>query len=174
MILAASIDLRVLVIKLADRVHNLRTLGHHAKREKRERIARASMELLVPFAQRLGLYEFQREMEDLAFATLAPEAHDRVLGLLREDRGRAPGRARRTDHRDARRTRRRRGARPGARPARGTSTPSTGPCRGGASESGGRLRPADAARVVVVVEGPEADCYVALGVLHGRWPPVER
>ena len=78
MILAASIDLRVLVIKLADRVHNLRTLGHHAKREKRERIARASMELLVPFAQRLGLYEYQREMEDLAFATLAPEAHERV------------------------------------------------------------------------------------------------
>ena len=84
MILAASIDLRVLVIKLADRVHNLRTLGHHPKREKRERIARASMELLVPFAQRLGLYDFQREMEDLAFATLAPEAHDRVRALLRE------------------------------------------------------------------------------------------
>ena len=84
MILAASIDLRVLVIKLADRVHNLRTLGHHAKREKRERIARASMELLVPFAQRLGLYEYQREMEDLAFATLAPEAHERVLALVRQ------------------------------------------------------------------------------------------
>jgi (p)ppGpp synthase/HD superfamily hydrolase len=84
MILAASIDLRVLVIKIADRVHNLRTLGHHAKREKRERIARASMELLVPFAQRLGLYEYQREMEDLAFATLAPEAHERVLGLVRQ------------------------------------------------------------------------------------------
>ena len=84
MILAASIDLRVLVIKLADRVHNLRTLGHHAKREKRERIARASMELLVPFAQRLGLYDYQREIEDLAFANLAPEAHERVLALVRQ------------------------------------------------------------------------------------------
>src|SRR6202451_2095618 len=84
MILAASIDLRVLVIKLADRVHNLRTLGHHAKREKRERIARASMELLVPFAQRLGLYDYQRGMEGLAFGTLAPEAHERVLGLVRQ------------------------------------------------------------------------------------------
>ena len=50
MIVAASIDLRVLVIKLADRVHNLRTLAAHPQREKRERIARASMELLVPFA----------------------------------------------------------------------------------------------------------------------------
>ena len=84
MILAASIDLRVLVIKLADRVHNLRTLGHHAKREKRERIARASMELLVPFAERLGLYDAQRELEDLAFATLAPEAHEGVLALVRQ------------------------------------------------------------------------------------------
>src|SRR6202453_2046456 len=84
MIVAASIDLRVLVIKMADRVHNLRTLAAHAKREKRERIARASMELLVPFAQRLGLYDYQREMEDLAFATLAPEAHERVLALLRQ------------------------------------------------------------------------------------------
>src|SRR6201999_2869260 len=87
MILAASIDLRVLVIKLADRVHNLRTLGHHAKREKRERIAPASMELLVPFAQRLGLYDYQREMEDLAFATLSPDAHERVAALLRQTEG---------------------------------------------------------------------------------------
>ena len=54
MIVAASIDLRVLVIKLADRVHNLRTLAAHPKREKRERIARASMELLVPFAHGSG------------------------------------------------------------------------------------------------------------------------
>ena len=76
MIVAASIDLRVLVIKLADRVHNLRTLAAHPRREKRERIARASMELLVPFASRLGLYDYQREMEDLSFANLAPEAYE--------------------------------------------------------------------------------------------------
>ena len=84
MIVAASIDLRVLVIKLADRVHNLRTLGAHPRREKRERIARASMELLVPFASRLGLYDYQREMEDLSFANLAPEAHERVRTLVRQ------------------------------------------------------------------------------------------
>ena len=84
MIVAASIDLRVLVIKLADRVHNLRTLAAHPRREKRERIARASMELLVPFASRLGLYDYQREMEDLSFANLAPEAHERVRTLVRQ------------------------------------------------------------------------------------------
>jgi GTP diphosphokinase / guanosine-3',5'-bis(diphosphate) 3'-diphosphatase len=184
MILAASIDLRVLVIKLADRVHNLRTLGHHAKREKRERIARASMELLVPFAQRLGLYDYQREIEDLAFATLAPEAHERVLGLVRQtedDRRAALGelitgmgaelavagvraqveaRARHlySIHRSL----------PGG--AGGWISGAGGPPGG---EAGAALRPTDASRVVVVVDGAEADCYIALGVLHGRWHPVD-
>ena len=184
MILAASIDLRVLVIKLADRVHNLRTLGHHAKREKRERIARASMELLVPFAQRLGLYDYQREIEDLSFATLAPEAHERVLGLVRQtedDRRAALGelitgmgaelavagvraqveaRARHlySIHRSL----------PGG--AGGWISGAGGPPGGGA---GAALRPTDASRVVVVVDGAEADCYIALGVLHGRWHPVD-
>src|SRR5215469_1022649 len=90
MIMAASIDLRVLVIKLADRVHNMRTLGHHAKREKRERIARATLELLVPFAGRLGLYTYQRELEDLTFAVLEPAQHDGLRELMRAT---APGRA---------------------------------------------------------------------------------
>src|SRR5215469_1517055 len=89
MIMAASIDLRVLVIKMADRVHNLRTLRHHAKKEKRDRIARASLELFVPFAGRLGLYTFQREMEDLVFAVLKPEEHDQLRDLIRAT---APGR----------------------------------------------------------------------------------
>jgi GTP diphosphokinase / guanosine-3',5'-bis(diphosphate) 3'-diphosphatase len=181
MILAASIDLRVLVIKLADRVHNLRTLGHHPKREKRERIARASMELLVPFAQRLGLYDYQREMEDLAFATLSPEAHARVAELTRQTeaernaaldelitgmraqlaaagvRAQVEARARHlySIHRSL----------PG-----GTGWISGA---GGADAAAVPLRPIDAVRVVVVVDGPESECYIALGVLHGRWHPVD-
>ena len=176
MILAASIDLRVLVIKLADRVHNLRTLSHHPKREKRERIARASMELLVPFAQRLGLYDFQREMEDLAFATLAPEAHDRVRALVREtehERRAALGQlitGMRAELAAA-------GVRAlvQARPRHLYSIHRAlpGGAGGAAPEAGTRLRPAEAARVVVVVEGTDADCYVALGALHGRWAPVD-
>src|SRR6516225_10205213 len=90
MIVAASIDLRVLVIKLADRVHNLRTLRFHPRPEKRERIARASLELLAPFAERLGLYVYLREIEDLTFATLEPEPYARLHALVRET---APGRA---------------------------------------------------------------------------------
>jgi GTP diphosphokinase / guanosine-3',5'-bis(diphosphate) 3'-diphosphatase len=181
MILAASIDLRVLVIKLADRVHNLRTLGHHAKREKRERIARASMELLVPFAQRLGLYEYQREMEDLAFATLSPEAHDRVAALVRQTEE-----SRRADLGVLINGMRAELAAAGVRAqveARARhlysihrSLPGGGRISGaGAGNDAGAepLRPTDAARVVVVVDGAEGDCYVALGVLHGRWHPVE-
>jgi (p)ppGpp synthase/HD superfamily hydrolase len=188
MILAASIDLRVLVIKLADRVHNLRTLGHHAKREKRERIARASMELLVPFAQRLGLYDYQREMEDLAFATLAPEAHARVRELVRQTedgrraaldellcgmsaelaaagvRARADARARHlySIHRSL----------PGGAGGWISGAGFAG-LTGAAGDAAAVLRPTDASRVVVVVDGPDADCYVALGVLHGRWNPVD-
>jgi len=185
MIVAASIDLRVLVIKIADRVHNLRTLGHHAKREKRERIARASMELLVPFAERLGLYEYQREMEDLAFSTLAPEAHERVLGLLRQgDPARraalgglvtgiraelaAAGLRAKVEARSRHLYSIHRSLPSGAG---GWISSAGAPADGGDADAAG-LRPTDAARVVVVVDGPEAACYVALGVLHGRWTPV--
>ncbi len=188
MILAASIDLRVLVIKLADRVHNLRTLGHHAKREKRERIARASMELLVPFAQRLGLYEYQREMEDLAFATLAPEAHERVLDLVRQaEPGCRAALGELVTGMRAELAAAGLRAKVEARPRHlysiyrslpggaggwisGAGVP--GGAAGGDAVTAG-LRPTDAARVVVVVDGPDAACYVALGVLHGRWQPAD-
>jgi GTP pyrophosphokinase len=181
MILAASIDLRVLVIKLADRVHNLRTLGHHPKREKRERIARASMELLVPFAQRLGLYDYQRELEDLAFAALLPEAHGRVAELAREaeaERNSALGelitgmRAQLA----AAGVRAQVEARARHLYSIHLGLPGGSGWISGAAGAGAAavpLRPTDAARVVVVVDGSENDCYVALGVLHGRWHPVD-
>src|SRR6185437_10938297 len=177
MILAASIDLRVLVIKLADRVHNLRTLGHHAKREKRERIARQSMELLVPFAQRLGLYDYLREIEDLAFANLHPEAHQQVADLVRqtEDSRRAALAEVITEMRAALAAAGVK-AQVEARPRHLYSIHRSLP--GGAGWASGAagpapLRPTDAVRVVVVVDGSEGDCYVALGVLHGGWPPVD-
>ena len=166
MIVAASIDLRVLVIKLADRVHNLRTLAAHPRREKRERIARASMELLVPFASRLGLYDYQREMEDLAFANLAPEAHERVRTLVRQT----------SVARDAFLS----GVVAGAREElAAVGLRARVEVRERHLYSIHRDLPAgaglsDTARVVVVVDGTEADCYVALGALHGRWRPIEQ
>ncbi len=185
MILAASIDLRVLVIKLADRVHNLRTLGHHPKREKRERIARASMELLVPFAQRLGLYDYQRELEDLAFATLSPEAHERVAALVRrteDERNAALGElitgmraqlsAAGVRAQVEARARHLYSIHRSLPEGSGGWTCGAAAARPG-DTAAAMLRPTDAARVVVVVDGPESDCYVALGVLHGGWHPVD-
>jgi GTP pyrophosphokinase len=176
MIVAASIDLRVLVIKLADRVHNLRTLGAHPKRDKRERIARASMELLVPFAQRLGLYDYQREMEDLAFATLAPEAHQRVLDLVRQtEQERRAALGELVEPMRAELAAAGLRAQVSARPRHLYSIHrALGGQSGRDQVTGVPLLATDAARVVVVTDdGTEADCYVALGVLHGRWQPVD-
>src|SRR6266508_3570699 len=83
MILAMARDLRVLVIKLADRVHNMRTLGFQPP-HKQERIARATLDVLVPLADRLGIQVFKRELEDLAFVTLEPAAYGATTLLFRE------------------------------------------------------------------------------------------
>jgi len=169
MIMAASIDLRVLVIKLADRVHNMRTLKHHPKREKRERIARATLELLVPFAGRLGLYAYLRELEDLVFAELEPKQHDRLRALVRST---APGRdaylsamlVQIRAELDAAGLR----ATVEARDRHLYSVYRDLP-----SGVDGTLRPRSATRIVVVADGPDTDCYVALGALHARWRPVQ-
>ncbi|HEX4833119.1 MAG TPA: HD domain-containing protein [Trebonia sp.] len=168
MIMAASIDLRVLVIKLADRVHNMRTLAHHPKPEKRVRIARATLELLVPFAGRLGLYTFQREMEDLVFAVLQPAEHERLRSLLRAT---APGRAAYLSPLMAQMRVVLTGAKVKARvEARDRHLYSV--IRDFPHGVDGALRPGNATRVVVVVDGPATDCYIALGALHTRWRPL--
>ncbi|MEL6324138.1 MAG: bifunctional (p)ppGpp synthetase/guanosine-3',5'-bis(diphosphate) 3'-pyrophosphohydrolase, partial [Pseudomonadota bacterium] len=77
-ILAITEDLRVLLVKLADRLHNMRTLHFIKKPEKRERIARETMDLYAPLAGRIGLYAFQSEMEDLAFAQINPAARTAI------------------------------------------------------------------------------------------------
>jgi RelA/SpoT family (p)ppGpp synthetase len=169
MIMAASIDLRVLVIKLADRIHNMRTLGHHPKREKRERIARATQELLVPFAGRLGIYTFQREMEDLVFAALQPDEHDRLRALLRAT---APGRT--AYLAPLLSEMRSQLAAAGLRTrveARDRHLYSV--FRDSPHGVDGMLHPRNATRIVVVADGPDTNCYVALGALHSRWQPVQ-
>jgi GTP pyrophosphokinase len=169
MIMAASIDLRVLVIKMADRVHNLRTLRHHAKKEKRDRIARASLELFVPFAGRLGLYTFQREMEDLVFAVLEPQEHQRLRDLVRAT---APGRTAYVSPLLAQ-MRALLGA-AGLRSrveARDRHLYSV--YRDFPHGIDGTLHPRNATRIVVVIDGTDTDCYVALGALHSRWRPVQ-
>ena len=81
-LLAMSDDIRVLLVKLADRLHNMRTL-HFIKNEvKRRRIARETMDIYAPLAERIGMYDFMREMQMLAFRELEPEAYDSITKRL--------------------------------------------------------------------------------------------
>ena len=87
LVLAMSSDIRVLLVKLADRLHNMRTLRHIKEPARRKRIARETMDLYAPLASRIGMEKVKRELEELAFAELNPDGLASVearLGYLRE------------------------------------------------------------------------------------------
>ncbi len=81
-LLAMSDDIRVLLVKLADRLHNMRTLHFIGDPAKRRRIARETMEIYAPLAERIGLHDFKNELEDLAFTEINPEARASVIARL--------------------------------------------------------------------------------------------
>ena len=81
MLLAMAEDIRVVLIKLADRLHNMRTLYAPAV-EKQQRIARQTMEIYAPLAERLGIWQIKWELEDLAFKALEPETYRELAKLL--------------------------------------------------------------------------------------------
>ncbi|MDL4816009.1 RelA/SpoT family protein [Actinomadura opuntiae] len=165
-VLAAAADLRVLVIKLSDRLHNLRTLRYRPA-HKRAPYAKASQELLVPFAERLGIHVLKREMDDLAFAARSPDAHaatERAVraALRRAGAAFAPAiariRAALAEHGVRAQVR--------IRPSHlyAVHVSSGGDLAG--------LRPCEAARLLLVVDGSERDCYIALGAVHAALHPV--
>ncbi len=87
LVLAMSSDIRVLLVKLADRLHNMRTLHHIKDPARRRRIALETMDLYAPLASRIGMEKIKRELEELAFAELNPDGRASVLarqGYLRE------------------------------------------------------------------------------------------
>jgi GTP pyrophosphokinase len=88
MVVAMSRDIRVLVIKLADRLHNMRTL-RYLSRDRQERKSKETLEIFAPLAHRLGMNTVKWELEDLAFATLYPKRYDEVARLVAQ---RAPRR----------------------------------------------------------------------------------
>jgi guanosine-3',5'-bis(diphosphate) 3'-pyrophosphohydrolase len=90
LVLAMSEDIRVLLVKLADRLHNMRTLGFIKSADKRRRIASETMDIYAPLAERIGMQEMKNELEDLSFAELNAEARDSIIARLQflRDQGR--------------------------------------------------------------------------------------
>jgi len=82
LILATSKDIRVLLVKIADRLHNMRTLDSISSDERRKRIARETMEIYAPLANRMGMNHIRDELEDLSFETLNPQARKLVVDRL--------------------------------------------------------------------------------------------
>jgi GTP pyrophosphokinase len=166
-LLAMSTDIRVLLVKLADRLHNMRTLHHIAKEEKRRRIARETMDIYAPLAERIGMYGFMEEMQELAFSHLEPEASQMIsqrMARLRDTSGA-------NVHRIT-------GALERLLKSKGIA----------ASVSGREKRPYSIWRKMAarqmsfeqlsdvmafrVILDDESDCYRALGIVHSRWPMV--
>ena len=86
LILAMAEDIRVLLIKLADRLHNMRTLSFIQEAEKRKVVARETLEIYTPLAERIGMQTIKEELEDLAFSELNPDARSSIQTLLRQRR----------------------------------------------------------------------------------------
>ncbi|RZT11870.1 GTP pyrophosphokinase [Kribbella sp. VKM Ac-2569] len=166
MVVAMSKDIRVLVIKLSDRLHNMRTLGS-LRQEKQERIARETLEIYAPLAHRLGMNTIKWELEDLAFSTLHPKVYDEIVRLVAE---RAPSRdeylATVIDqvHEDLRLAKVK--ATVTGRPKHYYSIYQKMIVRG--REFGDIY---DLVGIRVLVESVR-DCYAALGIMHARWNPV--
>ena len=85
MLLAMTSDIRVMIVKLADRLHNMRTIGC-LSRERQERIAQETIDIYAPIAHRLGMGKIRGELEDLAFQTLEPEASAELIREIESKR----------------------------------------------------------------------------------------
>ncbi|MBQ2175881.1 MAG: bifunctional (p)ppGpp synthetase/guanosine-3',5'-bis(diphosphate) 3'-pyrophosphohydrolase, partial [Alphaproteobacteria bacterium] len=84
LLISAASDIRVLIIKLADRLHNMRTLAYKKKRAKRQSIARETLEIYAPLAERIGLAKIKEELQDIAFHELHPDIYNTLKSKLNE------------------------------------------------------------------------------------------
>ena len=85
MLLAMADDIRVILIKLADRLHNMRTLQYHRNEKKKVNIARETMDIYAPISARLGIYWIKKELEDTSFKYMLPDEYERISNLVAKD-----------------------------------------------------------------------------------------
>ena len=85
MLLAMADDIRVILIKLADRIHNMRTLQYHKSEKRKQEIAQETLDIYAPIASRLGIYWIKNELEDISFRYLHPEEYEKIRLLLSKD-----------------------------------------------------------------------------------------
>ncbi|MGB5422451.1 MAG: bifunctional (p)ppGpp synthetase/guanosine-3',5'-bis(diphosphate) 3'-pyrophosphohydrolase [Desulfobacterales bacterium] len=85
MLLAMADDIRVILIKLADRLHNMRTLQYHHSEKKKINIARETMDIYAPISARLGIYWIKKELEDASFKFMLPDEYERISNLVVKD-----------------------------------------------------------------------------------------
>lgn len=166
MVVAMSRDIRVLVIKLADRLHNART-WRFVPQESARRKARETLEIYAPLAHRLGMNTIKWELEDLAFATLYPKVYEEIVHLVAE---RAPAR---DEYLSVVRQR----VIEDLRSAKVKATVTGRPKHYYSIYQKMIVRGRDFADIydlvgVRVLVDTVRDCYAALGALHARWNPV--
>ncbi|TMM39603.1 MAG: bifunctional (p)ppGpp synthetase/guanosine-3',5'-bis(diphosphate) 3'-pyrophosphohydrolase [Actinobacteria bacterium] len=164
LLLRAGQDVRVLVIKLADRLHNMRTLDVRST-ASRVRIATVTRDMLVPLCDRLGIQALKRELEDTVLLALHPDGYEEVrrhvatrpdwasflnevIGTLQPELARA-----KID------------ARVAPRPRHFYSVWKD-------AQDKHQPTPRELPRIVIIVEGRQTDCYAALGTVHSTWRPV--
>ena len=167
-LLAMSDDIRVLLVKLADRLHNMRTLKYLKNPEKRRRIARETMDIYAPLAERIGMYGFMDELKELSFAEIEPEAYQSITKRLETVRAGGGDMVKRIES--------------GIRHTLESAGIAVDDVRGREKRPWSIFRKMQERHVAfeqlsdvmafrIITRSPD-DCYRALGALHRRWPMV--
>src|SRR5829696_35567 len=166
LLLAIAADVRVLLVKLADRLHNMRTLGFMSA-DKRQRIAEETLDIYAPLAGRMGIQEMRDELEDLAFRHLNPEAYETISRRLRD----SSAKSERAVENIERELTKKLASKDVHAKVKGREKRPYSIWRKMERKSVGFEQLSDVVGFRIVVDTID-ECYQALGVVHTTWPMV--